>query len=147
MLAHLLAPGDGEALAVGPGSTVVIKADGAMTGGTLFIGELTAAPGLAGPPPHVHDRLHDMFYVLEGELTLVVDGVEHLAGPGTFACVPPGVVHTFRNDSAHPVRMLNLNTPSGFEDYMRDLSRAAAAGPIEPQRMSEIASAYDVRVV
>jgi uncharacterized cupin superfamily protein len=25
-------------------------------------------PGFAGPPPHVHARLHDRFYILEGSL-------------------------------------------------------------------------------
>ena len=30
----------------------------------------TFEPGFAGPPPHVHERLHDMFYVLEGTLTM-----------------------------------------------------------------------------
>jgi uncharacterized cupin superfamily protein len=27
-------------------------------------------PGFAGSPPHFHERLQDMFYVLEGILTL-----------------------------------------------------------------------------
>ena len=85
--------------------------------------------------------------MLEGTLTLVVDGIDHAAGPGTFACVPPGVVHTFRNDSDAPVRLLNLNTPGGFENYMRDLDRAAAEGALDSARIGEIASRYDVRVV
>lgn len=149
MSASIIGPGGGEALPVGPASTVVVKAGAATTGGTLFVGELTAEPGFPGPRPHVHDRLHDMFYVLEGTVTLVVDGTEHEAGPGTFACVPPGVVHTFRNDGEAPARLLNLNTPAGFEDYMRDLARAAAAtdGPLDPAQVGEIAARYDVRVV
>ncbi|MDX6568763.1 MAG: hypothetical protein QOH15_1341, partial [Gaiellales bacterium] len=35
----------------------------------------------------------------------------------------------------------------GFERYMRDLAAAAADGPMTTQRMGEIASRYDVRVV
>ena len=60
-----------------------------------------------------------MFYVLEGTLTLRLGDREIEAGPGSFACVPPGVVHTFRNDSDDPVRMLNFNTPAGWENYTR----------------------------
>ena len=142
-----LGPGEGETLPVGPASQVVVKADAAATGGTLFVGEVTAEPGFAGPPPHVHDRLHDMFYVLEGTLTVLLDGVEHAAGAGTFAVAAPGVVHTFRNDSDAPARFLNFNTPGGFEAYIRELAVAAADGPIPPARMGEIASKYDVRVV
>lgn len=147
MSAILLTPGEGETRAVGAGSSVEIKAGGAETAGTLYLGEVTAAPGFAGPPPHVHQHLHDMFYVLEGTLTIIVDGTGHAAGPGTFACVPPGVVHTFRNDSDAAVRLLNLTTPSGFEHYMRDLDRAAQDGPLDSARLGEIASRYDVRVV
>ena len=43
------------------------------------------------PPLHVHDRLHDMFYVLEGRLTVQLDGVRRELSPGSFVCVPPGV--------------------------------------------------------
>ena len=43
--------------------------------------------------------LHDMFYVLEGTLRMRVDDDERDVGPGPSSCVPPGVVHTFRNDT------------------------------------------------
>jgi mannose-6-phosphate isomerase-like protein (cupin superfamily) len=66
------------------------------------------APGFAGPPSHRDRALHDMFYVLEGTLTLRLADREIEAGPGSFACVPPGVVHSFRNDSDGPVRLLNF---------------------------------------
>src|SRR5919198_802633 len=96
---------------------IVIKAAGEHTAGSFFLAESTIAPGFAGPPPHRHRKLHDMFYVLDGTLTLRLGDREVEAGPGTFACIPPGVVHTFRNDSDAPVRVLNFNTPSGWEHY------------------------------
>jgi quercetin dioxygenase-like cupin family protein len=84
-----------------------------------------------------------MFYVLEGTLTLRLGDETIDAGPGTFACVPPGVVHTFRNDSDAPVRVLNFNTPAGWEHYMRDLAEAAKAGPLTPDTFARVASRYD----
>ncbi len=59
-------PGDGERHSAGVGSTIVTKAAAADTGESFFLSETTIAPGFAGPPPHYHDRLHDLFYVLEG---------------------------------------------------------------------------------
>ena len=100
-------------------------------------------PGFAGPPPHRHRELHDMFYVLEGTLTLRLADREIEAGPGSFACVPPGVVHTFRNDSDSPVRLLNFNTPAGWENYMRDLAEAAQSAPLTPEVIARVASRYD----
>jgi mannose-6-phosphate isomerase-like protein (cupin superfamily) len=146
MSATVYEPGDGERISVGP-SELVIKADGDATGGTFFLSESTIAAGFPGPPPHVHDRIHDMFYVLEGTLTMLVGDKTRELGPGSFACVPPGTVHTFSNPSDAPVRILNFNTPAGFEVYMRELGAAAASGELTPERIGQIASRHDFRAV
>lgn len=140
----LLRAGEGEA--VSPG--VVLKATSQTTAGSLYLAETTIPPGFPGPPPHVHDTLHDMFYVLEGTLTLRLGDEEVEAGPGTFACAPPGVVHTFANRSDAPVRMLNLSTPGGFEAYMRELGVLLGSGdPVTPEAIGAIASRFDFRAV
>jgi quercetin dioxygenase-like cupin family protein len=84
-----------------------------------------------------------MFYVLEGTLTLRLGDRDIEAVPGSFACVPPGVVHTFRNDGDAPVRLLNFNTPAGWEHYMRDVARAAQSEPLTPEVIARVASRYD----
>jgi mannose-6-phosphate isomerase-like protein (cupin superfamily) len=64
---------------------------------------------------HVHSDEDDAFYIVEGELTFVLDGEDVKAPPGTFVLIPPGVEHAFRNDGAAPVRMLNIHAPGGFD--------------------------------
>jgi quercetin dioxygenase-like cupin family protein len=135
-------PGEGEYHDAGP-AQIYIKATGEHTGGSFFLAESTLAPGFAGPPPHRHRDLNDMFYVLEGTLTLRLGDRTVEAGPGSFACVPPDVVHTFRNDSDAPVRILNFNTPSGWENYMRDLAATARSTPLTPDVIAGVASRYD----
>jgi quercetin dioxygenase-like cupin family protein len=141
-----LRSGEGESL--GGGLTrLTLKATGEATGGTLFMSESTVEPGFPGPPPHIHEKLHDMFYVLEGTLTFHLGEETAEASPGTFVCVPPGTVHTFSNQSQAPVRFLNLNTPAGFEHYMRELGAVLATGRMPtPEEMGQIASKYDVVV-
>lgn len=139
-------PGEGELIGGGP-TAVTIKATGADTGDSFYLGEGNVQPGFPGPPPHVHDRLHDMFYVLEGTLTMRL-GDDTLELPaGSFVCVPPGVVHTFSNPSDAPVRFLNFNTPAGWEHYMRDLGALLAQGAPSQEEMGRVASRYDFRVV
>ena len=145
MRAVVQRPGEGELIA-GP-SSVTIKATAEDTGGSFYLGEVLIQPGFAGPPPHVHERLHDMFYVLEGTLTLRLDDETLELAPGSFACVPPGTVHTFSNRSEQPVRFLNFNTPAGWENYMRDLAGALAARNPTPEEIGKIASRYDFRLV
>ena len=139
-------PGEGEALGVGP-SRALVKVGAEHTGGALTVTETTIGPGFPGPPPHVHERMHDMFYVLEGALTVHLGEETTQALPGTFVCVPPGVAHTFSNPSDAPVRMLNLNAPGGFEGYLRELSALFAGGAPTPEAFGEVLSRYDTRIV
>ncbi len=143
--AVVLGPGEGEQLSVG-GTRVTLKATGETTGGRLAFCETTVEPGFPGPPPHLHRTLHDVFYVLEGTLALRLGDGMHEAAPGTFACIPPGVVHTFSNSGSEPVRCLNFNTPAGLEGYLRDLAEAARSGGFDPATVGRIAAAYDVEV-
>ena len=77
---------------------------------------VTIQPRREGPPLHAHDVEDDAFYVLEGELTFVLDAEEVVAGPGTFVLVPPGDVHTFANRSDRVARFVNIHAPAGFDE-------------------------------
>lgn len=143
----ILRPGEGERHGAGGSSAVVIKVGGVDTDGSFFLSETTIEPGFPGPPLHRHERLHDMFYVLDGVLTMRGGDEMHQIEPGTFVCVPPGVAHTFSNTSDAPVRFLNFNTPAGWENYMRDLGEAAKGGPLTPEVIGRIASRYDFQAV
>jgi mannose-6-phosphate isomerase-like protein (cupin superfamily) len=147
MDAVVLADGQGEAHAIGA-SRITIKATGSETGGTFFLSETEIEPGFPGPPLHVHERLHDMFFVLEGTLTLRLAEETVEVTTRTFICVPPGVPHTFSNRTDKPARFLNFSTPSGLEVYMRELASAFAAGESPTSAaIGQIASRHDFTAV
>src|SRR5438132_3202258 len=114
----LLAPGEGETTTDRPERTLRILADLEPVIVTWFRYE----PGEKGPEPHVHHHHTDAFYVLEGEIELML-GAERtmlVAGPGTFAAAPPNTVHTFRNASPATAIFLNMHAPSsGFGNELR----------------------------
>jgi mannose-6-phosphate isomerase-like protein (cupin superfamily) len=92
-------------------------------------GSLTATwsrfgPRREGADLHVHHEHTDLFYVLEGELTLrlgIDDDAVSLPA-GTLARVPPDVVHGFRNGSDSELRFLNFHAPgASFANYLRAL--------------------------
>ena len=140
----VLESGEGTSYVVGT-ATSVFKATRESTAGSFSLAEVTIEPGTSGPPAHFHRELLDSFYVLEGTLAVLIGEDEVEAPAGTYACAPPGVVHTFANRSDEPVRFFNLNTPGGWEDYIRDLAAAMPAdGPPDPQVMGEILARYDV---
>ncbi len=75
-----------------------------------------------GASAHVHRRHSDLFYVLAGELTLLVgpEREERVLPAGTLALAPPLVVHGFRNASDADVKYLNFHAPGGgFAAYIR----------------------------
>lgn len=144
MGAHISGPGEGDRLQLG--ATVgVIKAGEGETGGHFALTETEYAPGFQGPPPHIHRRMYDCFYIVGGALRFLVDGDPVDAGAGTLVVVPPGTVHSFANPHDEPARVLNLFAPGGFEAYLREL--AVIGGPPTPETMAELASRYDFEVV
>jgi quercetin dioxygenase-like cupin family protein len=59
----------------------------------------------------------EVFYVLAGNPTLVIDGEDHPLRAGTFARLDPEHVRTVRNDGEEPAGVLIVSAPrsSGYE--------------------------------
>jgi quercetin dioxygenase-like cupin family protein len=66
---------------------------------------VTSAPG-ALLPRHTHPGV-EMSYVVEGELTLTIEGKEAVVvKAGSSFSVPPGVVHSAKNTASIPTKVL-----------------------------------------
>ena len=116
----MIPPGGGEVVGDSPDRRVEIVSDHPSLHATVS----RFGPRRDGADLHVHRRHTDLFYVLEGELTVRLGTVdEAVAVPaGMLARVPPLVVHGFRNAGDADVRYLNFHAPGvGFADYMRAL--------------------------
>lgn len=112
----LLAPGAGRSYDMGH-MRAVFKGDGEESGHAWSISEWILEPGCPGPGAHSHDE-DDIFFVLDGTVSLLIGEDWTDAGPGTFACAPGGTVHGFANRTDRPARFLNVSTPGGFEAMM-----------------------------
>ena len=113
-------------------------------------------PGRKGADLHVHHRHSDLFYVLEGELTLLLgaDGGTRVAPAGTLVYLPPLVPHGFRNAGEVDVRYLNFHAPGeGFADYLRgrrdglEVSFDQAEPPADGGRSPEAARIGEAELV
>jgi mannose-6-phosphate isomerase-like protein (cupin superfamily) len=108
------------------------------------ISEAWSDPGSPSPPPHLHRRHVESFYVLEGELALTFGDRELPAEAGSWAQVPPGVPHTFSCRGSEPVRFLNLHAPScGFGAFLRALHDAALHDAVEQEELAAARAAFD----
>jgi quercetin dioxygenase-like cupin family protein len=116
----VIPPGGGEIVGDSAERRVEILSDDPAINATLS----RFGPGREGASLHVHREHSDLFYVLEGELTVRLGPEDRqvIVPAGSVARVPPGVVHGFRNASDADVRYLNFHVPGQrFTDYMRGL--------------------------
>src|SRR6516225_2441195 len=136
------------------GSLMTFLATGEDTHGQFALIEAVARRGSV-PPPHIHHREDETFYVLEGEVEVSVGGRTIKGTAGTMFFLPRDVPHSFTIESEQS-RMLILLTPAGLEGWFKEFSVPAPAMTLPPadepaygevQRMLEAAQRYGIEFV
>jgi quercetin dioxygenase-like cupin family protein len=142
------------------GRTVAVVGDiyrflatGDETDGKYAMWEAIVPPG-GGPPPHVHSREEEGFFVLEGEITFQIGEDRIVAKAGTFANMPIGMPHSFRNESNSTAKMLITIAPAGLEQMFFEVSsplpQGATTAPHPTQtdieKLLEIAPTYGIEI-
>ena len=127
---------------------------GEESGGAFAMMEFLVPPQ-HGPPPHVHHREDEVFYVLEGEFTFTVAGRMIRATAGQTLYGKRDVPHTFKNTGDKEGRMMIVVAPAGLEKFFAEIGTSLAspqAAPIEPtpadiQRLLAAAPRYGLEVL
>jgi quercetin dioxygenase-like cupin family protein len=116
---------EGEAYWEMGASLVTIKASSADTDGRYCLCEVIDEPQ-SGPPMHRHQREDEAYYILEGTYEVHSPGAAPLhLGPGAYAHVARGTVHTYKCVSETPGRMLVMASPGGLERFFAELGEPA----------------------
>jgi quercetin dioxygenase-like cupin family protein len=145
-------PAEGRTIAV-VGDVYRFLATGDDTNGKYALWEALVPPG-GGPPPHVHSREEEGFYVLEGEITFTVNGKPVVATAGMFANMPVSTPHSFENESDKPAKMLISVAPAGLEKMFFEVGvplpegAATALPPTkeEIEKLLAIAPKYGIEI-
>ena len=143
-------PSQGRTIAL-VGDVYRYLATGEETNGTYALFEALVGPG-GGPPPHVHSREVEGFYILEGEITFTINGERFVARPGMFANVPVGTLHSFKNETSKAAKMLISVAPAGLEKMFNEIGVPLAEGATnappptneEIERLMSIAPKYGI---
>ena len=107
----------------------VFKADGTETDSRYSISEWSLDANTAGPGTHEHPDDH-IFYVIEGAVSLLIDGQWFHAEKGSYALIPGGTPHDFENRGDQSCRFMSLNVPGGFENAMPYIVEALEKTPV-----------------
>ncbi len=144
-------PNEGQTVAV-VGDVYRFMATGDDTDGRYAMFETVVRPG-GGPPPHIHSREEESFYVVEGEITFQVGDQRIVAKAGTFANMPVGSLHSFRNDTNKPARMIISVVPAGLEKMFLEVGQPVAFGLQAPppsqaeiDKLLAVAPSYGIEI-
>jgi quercetin dioxygenase-like cupin family protein len=151
MKTDVLRAGEGRSFWV-VGDLYTILASGEDTGGAFALIHAAALPG-GGPPPHIHRREDEAFYVLEGELTFHADGRDIVATAGAWVTLAKGSRHFFHNNGSTAAKMLIVVTPSGLEKFFAEVGREvtdrSAPPPVTPadiEKLLAVAPKYGIEI-
>src|SRR3712207_1827930 len=98
------------------GELLTYKISSHRTGGAYSLFEVTTQPE-AGPPPHIHYREDESFYVLEGDYEFLIGSETLRVGAGSLLYVRKGTLHAHRGTGEGVGRMLLTQTPGGLYEH------------------------------
>jgi mannose-6-phosphate isomerase-like protein (cupin superfamily) len=128
------------------------KVTGKETNGAFTVMDQIIQPQ-GGPPPHIHHREDEAFYILDGTFLFLCGDKETVFDKGSFVYVPKGVLHTFKNIGEQQGRLLVTVTPAGLEDFFyavgspaHDAHTPPAFDPAIIDKVLQLAKPYHMEV-
>ena len=135
------------------GARLSIKVGGDQTEGRLYQIHVTERHG-SGPPLHIHHNADESFYVVDGELDIVVGDDRIEARRGDFVFGPRGVPHAYvaRSDEAE---FLVTFAPASMDRFVEELGgipvvpgEPTPATPYpDPEEFARAVSGWGVEIV
>ena len=105
-----------------------------------------------GPPLHIHGDEDESFYVLDGELEMILGEQTLRVHRGDYVFAPRGIPHTFKVKSPQ-ARFLVTAYPAGFDSFVKELGVPYEKGMeehLEPptpeavQKLIEVSKKYNI---
>lgn len=120
--------------------------------GACSVTEHRLPPGYE-TPYHLHNDSTEAFYIMDGELTIYIEGDSLKGTSGDTVVIPPEYEHGYRITSDEPARKLILFWPAGFEEYFHEAGQPAEQRiiPESPKSdiedLKELAPEYDLKLL
>ncbi len=108
----------------GTEQTIEILLDAGATGGALALMRFRMPPG-ASAPLHRHTRESETLVVVEGDLSVELEGTARRLAAGEVIHLPLGSLHAFSSDAGATIDV--IATPAGLEEFFR------AVCPLDPE--------------
>ena len=99
--------------------TIRFLATSKDTKGAFSVSEIEEMPGYK-TALHLHPHWDEAFYVIEGVLTVNINGIINNYPAGSYVLIPRGTPHGQGNFGTSPNKVLLTFTPSAYEEFFMD---------------------------
>jgi quercetin dioxygenase-like cupin family protein len=117
---------------------------GEQTAGQFCLFE-NKSDGNTRTPVHVHAKDDETVYVIEGELTAVIDGEPRRLIAGESIFLRHGIPHQLMNISGNPAKYILIGSPALFDRFLEEAGRERqpdeVAGPPTPEEIARLREA------
>jgi mannose-6-phosphate isomerase-like protein (cupin superfamily) len=146
-MSSVIGPGAGLRRYEARGSVMLFKALAEQDGGDFSLMERTLPAGGRRPPAHRHANCSEAYFVLDGLVSVVVEGEELSVGGEGFVLVPRGTAHTFGNCGPGQARLLVIHAPA-MDAYFAGLHELWGRGESpSPDQERELMARYGMEAV
>ena len=118
------------------GDTYTVLFSGDQTAGRFAMLDMLIPPG-GGPPPHRHS-FEECFRVLEGSIEVSLRTLPPVRlEAGESSNIPANALHSFRNPTHAPARLLCTVSPSGLEKFFAEFGDPVPMRTSPPPPLSD----------
>jgi quercetin dioxygenase-like cupin family protein len=123
------------------GDSVRVLATGSDTGAYEVFE--TTGPRESGPPPHAHPW-SESYFVVDGELDVMIDGNVTRVVRGGFVNIPAGTIHAYRIASEQ-AKFVVITSPRGASDFFHEMD-SVAGGSMDVEKIIGVALRHGLTV-
>ena len=124
------------------GEVIRVLADASQTGSYEVFEQ--HGPEGAGPPPHTH-AWDEAYFMLEGEMDVLLGDRMVVLKPGAFVHIPGGTPHFFRY-RAGGGRFVSMTSRGGASGFFGALAEALPDGRVDIPKVVGVAESHGVRL-
>ena len=127
------------------GMPLTMLCEATETNGNWSLFEEQVPRGM-GPPPHRHDW-DEAYYILEGQISFVIDGESVTSRSGDFNYLPRGTIHGFKGASESPARVLIFAAPAHGSEFFHELNEQVRKMPDDLAKIPEIGRQHGIEFI
>jgi len=97
-------------------------------------------------PPHIHAQEEESYYMLDGSMVMQLGSEFLTIQPHDFVHIPPGTIHSYRNDSDRPIHFLAWTVGGAIDDFFIEMGEKIREIPNDLPKMPEILDKYGIQM-